>query len=223
MMHKGYKLIIFDVDGTMLNTAEGLLSSAVYTIKKFGYDVPNKKILKTFIGPPIQDSFAKTFAVSGKELDEMATIFRRQYKDVDLLKAVPYEGIFSVFDWLKQHKIAMAIATYKRQDYAETIVRHFGFDKYTDIICGADFAGKLRKNDIIKQAMQLANISDCKQVIMVGDTQHDAEGAEKLDMNFIGVTYGFGFKSNKDVQGKKVLGIAESPKAIVKILSEAEQ
>jgi len=222
-MQKKYTTVIFDVDGTMLNTAEGILSAAVFAIKNMGYQVPDKKTLETFIGPPIQDSFAKTYGISGNELDKMAATFRKQYKDKDLLKACPYEGIFDVFAWLKSHNMVSTIATYKRQDYAETIIKYFGFDKYTNIICGADFAGKLKKNDIIENSLKIAKANDIRQAVMIGDTNHDAQGAEQLGIDFIGVTYGFGFKKPEDVKGKRIVGVAKNTGEIIKILSGGQQ
>lgn len=216
---KKYKAIIFDVDGTMLNTAEGIISSAIFAIKKVGYKIPSQQVMQTFIGPPIQVSFAKTYGVTGDILKEMTNLFRDHYKEKDLLKAVPYDGIYDVFSALKDNGFKLAIATYKRQDYAETIVKHFAFDKYTDIICGSDFAGKLKKNDIIVNALHQAKIASRDDAVMIGDTSHDALGAEELGMDFLGVTYGFEFKSIKDIPGKRIVGVAAKPQEILKILT----
>lgn len=221
-MTKKYKVVIFDVDGTLLNTSEGIISSAKYAINAMGYKVPSQEILESFIGPPIQDSFAKIFRADGEDLKKMANFFRNQYKENDLLKAVPYNGIYDVFEWLQQNNFHIAIATYKRQDYAETIVKHFGFDKYTNIICGSDFAGKLRKNDIIINSMQQAKIKDTEHAVMIGDSNNDAEGADIIGMDFIGVTYGFGFASKNDLVGKNNVGVAETPMEIIKVLSGAK-
>ena len=221
-MEKNYKVVIFDVDGTLLNTSEGILSSAKYAINAMQYEVPSHKVLESFIGPPIQDSFAETFGVEGEALKQMSDFFRNHYKEKDLLKATPYEGIYDVFEWLQQNNFDIAVATYKRQDYAETIINHFGFDKYTDIICGSDFGGKLRKNDIIINSLQKAKISNPEQAVMIGDSNSDEKGAEILGVDFIGVTYGFGFTSKNDVLGKTTVGVADTPKEIIKILSGAK-
>ena len=122
-------MAVFDVDGTLLDTSEGVLSSVIYTIKKHNLPAIDEKTLRTFIGPPIQDSFARVYGIQGNILQELATTFRNQYKDNDLLKAVPYDGIYKVFDALIAEGIKPAIATYKRQDYATIIMNYFGFNK----------------------------------------------------------------------------------------------
>lgn len=198
-MMKKYRLVIFDLDGTLLDTREGVLSSVKYTINKTGLTPLEDSVLQTFIGPPIMDSFAKTYGISDKEkLQELVEIFRKQYKDVDLLKAETYEGIYEVFETLKRIGIKTAVATYKRQDYTENILKHFGFDQYTDIIYGADPDNKLKKKDIIQLCLEKTGIG-VDEAVMVGDTEHDAEAARQLGMDFLGVTYGFGFKTAEDV------------------------
>ena len=113
-----YEIAVFDVDGTLLDTTEGVLASVKYTIDKMGFEPLSEDVLKTFIGPPIQDSFAKAYNLSGDILQDIATCFRNRYKDYELLKAVPYDGIYEVFDKLMERNVKLAVATYKRQDCA---------------------------------------------------------------------------------------------------------
>lgn len=215
---KKYKLVIFDLDGTLLDTSEGILSAARYAINKTGRSMPNQEVLESYIGPPIQQSFTKTFGVEGKELDEMALLFRNQYKDVDLLKAVPYKGIYELCQALLDKGFILAVATYKREDYALKLLKHYQFDKYMDIICGSDFAGLLTKADIINKAIEISSVRSYGEVVMIGDTKHDAIGANELGLDFIGVTYGFGFKNENEVIGDNVIGIAKSPMEIINYL-----
>ena len=213
-----FKAVVFDVDGTLLDTSEGVLSSVKYTIDKHHLSPLSENELSTFIGPPIQNSFANTYGLKGEILQDLATTFRNQYKDYDLLKAVPYPGIYKVFDSLKEKGITIAIATYKRQDYAEKILRHFKFDQYTDILCGADHENKLKKRDIIELALNKAGISDYAEAIMVGDSDNDAIGAQEIGTSFIGVTYGFGFKTKQDVCAYPNLYAADTTDELLKQL-----
>lgn len=213
-----FDVVVFDVDGTLLDTSEGVLASVKYTIGKHNLPEIDEETLRTFIGPPIQDSFARVYGLSGEILQELATTFRNQYKDVDLLKAVPYEGIFDVFEALLANGIKPAIATYKRQDYATKIMQHFGFDKYTDIIYGADHENKLKKRDIIELALKDSGVSDFSKAVMIGDSDNDAIGAEGIGTEFIGVTYGFGFRSKEDVNKFKNVGIADTAKELRMLL-----
>ena len=213
-----FKVVVFDVDGTLLDTSEGVLASVKYTINKHNLPVIDEETLKTFIGPPIQDSFARVYHLSGDILQELATTFRNQYKNEDLLKAVPYEGIYDVFDALVSNGIKPAIATYKRQDYATRIMEHFGFDKYTDIIYGADHENKLKKKDIIELALRDSGVTDFSEAVMVGDSDNDAIGAAGIGTRFVGVTYGFGFKSVEDVGKFSNVGVAKSAVELIPIL-----
>ncbi len=193
------KVAIFDVDGTLLDTTEGVLSSVRYTIEMHKLDMPSEEELKKFIGPPIQDSFQRIYGFEKEKLQELATTFRNHYKDVDLLKAVPYEGILETCRKLQESGVKIAVATYKRQDYAEKIVRHFGFGAYTDVIYGADHENKLKKADIIKLCLESTGVCDKKTAVMIGDSDNDAIGAQRLDLDFLGVTYGFGFKNKEEI------------------------
>ncbi len=212
---KKYEIAVFDVDGTLLDTTEGVLASVRYTIQKMGFAPLSEKQMLTFIGPPIQDSFAQAYHVEGEILQMIATCFRNRYKDFELFKAVPYDGIYDLLNALSNKGIKLAVATYKRQDYAEAILKHFGFDKYTDILYGADHENKLKKMDIIKKCMDDLGVHDYSRAVMVGDSRHDAIGAQKIGMDFIGVTYGFDFKSLSDVFAFDAIGAADSPKDIL--------
>lgn len=213
---KKYELAVFDVDGTILDTTEGVLAAVKYTIEEMGFERLSDEQLLTFIGPPIQDSFAKAYKLEGDILQTIAVCFRNRYKDYELLKALPYEGIYEVFETLVQSGIKLAVATYKRQDYAEIILKHFGFDRYTNIFNGADHENKLKKVDIIRKCMADLGVSDYGSAVMIGDSSHDAIGAKKIGMDFIGVTYGFGFKSSADVFQFDSIGVADTPKGLLK-------
>lgn len=217
-MEQQYKCVVFDLDGTLLDTSEGVVASVQYTIEKYGLPKLSEEQLDSFIGPPIQNSFAIQYGLEGPILQELATTFRNQYKNVDLLKAKPYDGIFDVFQTLVDNNIIPAIATYKRQDYAITILKHFGFDKYTDIMLGADHENKLKKKDIIELALKKADIHVYSNAIMVGDSDNDAIGAEQIGTKFVGVTYGFGFKKIEDVLQYPAIAVADTPSELKQIL-----
>ena len=210
--------VIFDLDGTLLDTAEGILKSVKYTIKKMDLPPVTDEVIKTFIGPPMQRSFARVFGLDEVKANECANCFRDRYKGDDLLLARPYDGIKEAISDLRAAGIKCAVATYKRQDYAEKILVHFGFDRITDGICGADFEGKLTKKDIIENAMKTAGVSDHARAVMVGDSDNDAIGAREIGVGFVAVTYGFGFGSDDAAAAYDNIGIAKTPGDIVRII-----
>lgn len=208
---KKYNVAIFDVDGTLLDTTEGVLSAVKYTIQEKGLPLLAEEQLIQFIGPPIQESFRKFYEVNGETVQELATVFRNRYKDYDLLKAVPYDGIYSLCDELLKRNVRIAVATYKRQDYAEKILKHFGFDKYTQILYGADHGNKLKKVDIIKKCLDDLENVNYSETVMIGDSSYDALGAEQIGIDFLGVTYGFEFRTKKEVMKYNSIGSADAP------------
>lgn len=213
-----YKLVVFDLDGTILDTTEGILEAVEYTIAKFGLpQIPHETLL-SFIGPPIQESFMRYYDIRGEILQQISDEFRKSYSSTHLLKAQPYCGIYQLFNSLTETGVKIAIATYKREDYALKLLHHYDFDKFTSIMHGGDNLNKLKKSDIITKCIQEAEISDAKDVVMIGDTIFDAEGAKTLGIDFIAVTYGFGFHPNAP-ENICSIGYAKTPLEILNILN----
>jgi phosphoglycolate phosphatase len=196
---KAYKLVIFDLDGTILDTTEGILASVEHAVKQLHLPSLTHEEMLTFIGPPVQESFAKYYGLSGRRLQEAADIFRANYSGDNLLLAKPYTGIYSVFDYLCTNNITPAIATYKREDYALKLLKHFKFDRYADIMFGADNENKLRKKDVILKCIEKSTEGNFRNIVVIGDTMHDAIGAAELSLDFVAVRYGFGFKNIDDL------------------------
>ena len=208
--------VIFDLDGTLLDTSEGISRSVRHVIKELSLPEASDEVIRTFIGPPIQRSFERVYGLDKDEAGKAADMFRNRYKDRDILLAVPYEGIFETIEDLAAAGIRSAVATYKRQDYAEKILGHFGFDRVCDCICGSDFEQKLSKSDIIENAIRLLGITDRSRVVMIGDSDNDAEGAKGIGVPFVGVTYGFGFASEEDVNVFPNIGSAATCRDILR-------
>lgn len=211
------KNVIFDLDGTLLDTTEGVLESVKYSAKELGYPELSDKELRTFIGPPVQLSFKKYYGCDDKRAQMAADLFRKHYKDASLFKAKPYDGIYELCEALKSQNIRMAVATYKREDYALALLCHFGFDRYCVSMHGADNNNILKKEDIVELCRkELGSVKD--ECVLVGDTEHDAAGASKAGIPFLAVTYGFGFKTERDVQSFPHIGVADSPVEIADFL-----
>lgn len=213
-----YDLVIFDVDGTLLDTSEGVISAVKHTIKEMKLEMLPDEVISTFIGPPIQDSFARWYGLNGSILQDIATLFRNYYKGVDLFKAVPYEGIYVVLQELANRNIMTAIATYKREDYAITLLKHFGFDAYCKNIHGGDHENKMKKKDIIELCIAESKVNDKSKVVMIGDTNNDEVGAELVGIDFIGVTFGFGFKTKADITGERSVGCVSKAIEIINFI-----
>ena len=148
-----YKGIIFDLDGTLLDTSEGVLASIRHTIKTMNYRELPLETLLTFIGPPVKRSLMNHYGLTDQEADEATEVFRQQYKNKDLLKAKPYDGILELLKALKDQGFLVGVATLKREDYAHTILEHFGIAKLCDLICGSDFESRMTKTDVLRKCL----------------------------------------------------------------------
>ena len=212
-----YDIAIFDVDGTLLDTKEGIIKAIRQTARVNGLRPIKEEEEAYFVGPPIQESLMKVYGVTKEEAQRIANDFRAIYKEDDyLLKALPYEGILAVCEELVKRDVKIAVATYKRQDYAVKICEHFGFHHFSNVIYGADNENKLKKPDIIELCLKHLQVTDYKRAVMIGDSVFDAMGAQQIGTDFIGVTYGFDFKTEQDVMKYEAVGYAAEPGEILK-------
>lgn len=221
MSIRRFEYVIFDLDGTLLDTREGIINAAVYIMKKYGMPIPTRNVLEGIIGPPIQESFRNLFDLSSEEAVEMANAFRKVYISEDyLLKAVPYEGIFDLFDSLKKSGVKTGVATYKREDLAKQLIYKKGFEKYTEYIYGSDYKGKLKKSDIILKCLDNIGCKDYSRAVYIGDGKSDGVAAITAGIAFLAVTYGFGFKTIEDTFEFDPIGVADSCPRIRELLLE---
>ena len=211
--------VIFDLDGTLLDTSAGILESVAYTAEQLAFPVLTHETLLKFVGPPLGQSFMKYYGCSEAQAQEAIRIYRGRYQAEGLLHAKPYRGIYALCKRLKAAGIRMAVATYKPEIFAQTLLRHFGFDAYCDPIHGADAAGRLQKEDIIRLCTEEMHASP-QSCVLIGDTAHDARGAMQAGMPFLAVTWGFGFKTAADASEYPHIGTAEKPADVTKIIAD---
>jgi phosphoglycolate phosphatase len=213
---KSYDAVVFDLDGTLLDTSNGILASLEYVVDKFQLHKLTDSDKQSCIGPPIQDTLINLFQMSKDQAQNGAELFRNRYKDFDLYKAEVYKGVYELLTLLKRKGIKIGIATYKRNDYAIDIINHFNLSRFCDSMQGSDNENRLKKQDIIKNCIQEMKSTDLSKVVMIGDTKHDAFGAEEVGIDFIAVTYGFGFKTISDASVQKNIGCVNAPLEIIR-------
>lgn len=188
-----YKCVLFDLDGTIIDSSSGVKKSIVETIELLKLPAMREEELDSCIGPPIQKSFQKIYNMQKSEADEAAAVFRKIYREKNLFDAVIYDDMMKLIDFLKNQNIKIMIATYKREDYTIELLEKFDLYNKFDFVKGADFEGKLTKSDIMNICIEQSGCNK-EEVVMIGDTIHDLGAAQELGVDFIAVTYGFGFK-----------------------------
>ena len=192
------KAVIFDLDGTLLDTGKGVVKSVKYTIQQMKLPSLSQSELETFVGPPIKNKLQKTFDLTEEQAVEGMNIFRNHYGKEDIYIAEPYAAIEDLLGMLKRDGYKLGVATYKREDQAIKLLEKMQIADFFDVIHGADSEGKMSKADVINKSL-LDLDCDPQEAVMVGDSDNDAIGAETAGMHFLGVTYGYGFKSEVDV------------------------
>ena len=211
------KFVSFDLDGTLLDTSEGIVQSVKYTVEKLGLKLPAGMDMGFFIGPPIQMSLQKCFNLDAETAQKGADIFRAYYKSEALFMAKPYEGIYELLEELRKRNIKIGVATYKREDYALDILHHFHIADYCDVMCGADNNNVLTKSDIIRNSYLGVGVLP-EETIYVGDTDHDAKGAYEAGVPFVAVTWGFGYKYDSIKSSFPIKSFVNNPFVILQFI-----
>ena len=188
-----FRYVLFDLDGTITDPAEGITNSVAYALNKYGISVENRSDLFAFIGPPLYSSFMKYYGFTVKQAEEAVSFYREYYADKGIFECFLYPGIEDLLKNLKKANKTIVLATSKPEGYAKNILKHFKIDSYVDFVAGATMDGSLiDKTDIIKYALNSVDVKDKSLAVMVGDREFDINGAKENDISSIGVTYGYG-------------------------------
>lgn len=185
-----YDLILFDLDGTLTLPETGITRSVQYALGFFGINEKNPDHLRRFIGPPLVDGFMEFYNMSQNDALTAVEKYRERFSKTGIFENELIEGVPSMLKELKKHGKKLVLATSKPAPYSAKIVKHFGIDKYFDFLSCSELDGTHNdKSEIIAEALKVAE--NCKFPVMVGDRKHDAIGAEKNSIPFIGVSYGY--------------------------------
>ena len=184
------KAILFDLDGTLTDSGEGIMNCAKLALEHYGLPIPSEAELRTFVGPPLHDSFIR-FGVPAEEADNAIKIYRSRYIPIGKFENHPYAGICEVLEKLKTLGHTLYVATSKPESMSVEILEHFDMAKYFDIIAGASFdRSRSSKEDVIAYLLNQCGDYDAK--LMVGDTAFDVIGAKAHGIPTVGVAWGYG-------------------------------
>ena len=211
----GFKYILFDLDGTVINSEKGITNSVKYALNKLEKPIPPYKTLRRFIGPPLSTGFSEITGLDSETAKTAVKYYREYYPKKGIFECVLYNGVTELFAALEKQGKKLILATSKPEVFAKRITKHFGLDKYLSFTAGATF-NKERdsKEKVIEYALKSAEITDRTEAVMVGDRMHDISGAKANGIKSIGVLYGFGSKEELLNAGADY--IAETAKDILK-------
>ena len=188
-----YKTIFFDLDGTITDSAPGIMNSIKYALEKNHLPMLSEEQLRSFIGPPLRDSFREFYGMTSAQADEASEKYGEYFSRQGIFENKLYAGIPELLSALQAQGATLAIATSKPDFLAERIARHFGFrDRFT-LICGGTAYGPCStKAGVIRETLAQLRIDDPSQAVMIGDRRFDIEGAAAAGMESIGVLWGYG-------------------------------
>ena len=211
-----FDTVLFDLDGTLTDPAEGITNSVAYALERYGIRVEDKKSLYSFIGPPLNDSFMQYYGFSSEKAMEAIGVYREYFRDRGIFENEVYEGIPELLDRIKKSGRKIVLATSKPEEFAVRILEHFDLIGYFDVVAGASMDEKRnKKGDVIKYAMEKGGLS-AAGAVMIGDREHDIFGAGENGLPSIGVLYGYG--DRKELEAAGAAYIAEAVKDIFELL-----
>lgn len=200
-----YKYFLFDLDGTISESAEGIRESLEKAITKMNKPLPNLDDYTLYIGPPLIDTFKNVCHFTDEESHVGVEVYREYYNTVGKYRNKLYKGIDEVLRNLKKDGAKIAVCSSKFEKFAEEIVSYLGIRQYFDAVCGSTIDGSRKnKKDLIQYAVDALGGDIEKnraEIVMIGDTYFDAKGARACGVGFVGVEYGYGAKQSMIDEG----------------------
>ena len=210
-----YETILFDLDGTLTDSGEGILNCAELALRYFGLPVPSREEMRVFVGPPLDETFLK-FGVPQDKTDEAIAVFRSRYIPIGKFENTPYPGIRELLERLKSEGYRLLVATSKPEITAVEVMDKFDLSRYFDRICGASM-DKSRSSKEAVIAYLLEHYGSAETMIMVGDTAYDVIGAKAHGIPCIGVSWGYG--SAEAMMEAGAIAIADSMEQLYQLLA----
>ncbi len=188
-----YKYILFDLDGTVADSAEGVTNSVYYALSHMGIEVADKSELKKFIGPPLSSSFKEFYNFSEDQIKKGTALYREYYTDKGINEATIFDGIEPLLHELKTCGRKIILATSKPEVFAVKIIENFGVSEYFDVIAGSTLDEERNtKTKVIEYALEKAGVTDLSEALMIGDRKHDVIGANETGIRCAYILYGYG-------------------------------
>ena len=208
------KSILFDLDGTLTDSGEGIINCAILALEHYGLPIPSREEMRVFVGPPLTESFIR-HGVPADKAEEAVAIYRSRYIPIGKYENTPYPGIRELLETLHEMGYKLYVATSKPEGMSIDILKHFDLDRYFTRICGASMdSSRNTKEAVIEYLMETTG--ERVNMVMVGDTKFDVLGAKHHGIPCIGVSWGYG--TVEDMENAGAAAIVHTPDELLKLL-----
>lgn len=212
-----YEYLLFDLDGTLTDSGDGIINSVLHALKKRGIETKDRASLRVFVGPPLLDSFAQYYGMDREEGMKAIADYREYFTDRGWKENSVYDGILDMLRKLKAAGKHLYIATSKPEPFAKQIAEYFEFASYFDGIVGSTLDEKITgKGQVISLVLEQIGVAGMGKTVMIGDREHDVNGAKENQLPCIGVLYGYGDRPELEAAG--AVEICESVEALTELL-----
>lgn len=187
------KYVLFDLDGTLTDSCDGILNSIEYALKSYGITVEDRDSLRPFLGPPLAESVKKYYGFDDEKALDFVGKYREYFSVKGLFENQVYPGIEALLQELKDQGYILMVATSKPEPFTCRILDHFDLTKYFDFIGGATMdERRVHKGDVIRYVLESNHLENLAEIMMVGDRRNDVQGAKENGIEVTGVLYGYG-------------------------------
>lgn len=187
-----YNFILFDLDGTLTDSKEGIVNCVKYALESFGINETDEKKLNSFIGPPLYDSFRREYGFSDGDALLALKKYRERFEEKGIFENTIYDDAVKALTMLKNGGKRLALATSKPYVYAERILKYFKISDFFNYAAGAEPDGSRGyKDEVIQKVLRLASPCDLSKTVMIGDRENDILGAKKCGIASIGLRCGY--------------------------------
>ena len=207
------KYILFDLDGTLTESAPGIINSIKHTYAHYGITDYDEAELKKFVGPPLIESFMRYCGFTQEKASEAVDVYREYFSTKGLFENAVYGGIPECLETLKNEGYRLAVATSKPQVFCERILEHFDLAKFFDVVKGIPLDDEqMTKAQVIAFALEALGVTDKSEAVMIGDRDYDVKGAAENGIPCVGVLYGYG--SREELEKAGACAICETVEAL---------
>ena len=201
-MKSKYKTVLFDLDGTLSNSAMGVKMGIEAALREMNKPIPDLSDYSKYVGPPLLTTFQRLCGLNRTEAERAMLLYRRDYEQRGRYENYLYDGMYDLIKRLREGGALTAVATSKYEPFANWVIEYIGLHGMFDAVCGSTLDGERKEKwDIIAYAGKTLGIEIGADVCLIGDTQFDAVGAFKAGCDFIGVGYGFGTRQQIEQAG----------------------